>query len=96
MNMHVDASVAAVSAFTAAAPAASAQFEVISEGRCGLEIRHQDGAIFAFTLNASHTGLSECRRPYEGADHAIYRAAARRFAEAHAHRAGLIFCPRAA
>jgi hypothetical protein len=96
MSMDLGARVSAVSAFEPARAASSAPFEVINASRCGLEVRHRDGAIFAFMLNAAHTGLVECRRPYEGADHELYRAAARRFAQAHAHEAGLIFCPRAA
>ena len=92
MSMDFGAPSATVTAFQAGIPAA-APFEVISESRCGLEVRHQDGAIFAFVLNPAHTGLVECRRPYEGADHEIYRAGARRFAQAHADKAGLIFCP---
>ncbi len=70
-----------------------APFQILRQSACGIEIRHDDGPIFAFTLNSAHTGLIECRRPYEGAEHEIYRAAARRFAERNAHLAGLIFCP---
>jgi hypothetical protein len=94
MSMDLGAQTS-VSAFEPGLPSA-ASFEVIGESRCGLEVRHQDGAIFAFMLNATHTGLVDCRRPYEGADHELYRAAARRFAQAHAHQAGLIFCRKAA
>jgi hypothetical protein len=47
-------------------------------------------------LNAAHTGLVDCRRPYESADHELYRAAARRFAQAHAHETGMIFCAKVA
>jgi hypothetical protein len=93
MSMDFAARAAIVPAFEAGLPCAAAPFEVISESRCGLEVRHRDGAIFAFVLNAAHTGLVECRRPYEGADHEMYRAGARRFAQAHADKAGLIFCP---
>jgi len=96
MSMNLGAHVLAASAFEPGLPPSTAPFDVISASRCGLEVRHRDGAIFAFMLNPAHTGLVECRRPYEGADHELYRAAARRFAQAHAHEAGLIFCPKAA
>lgn len=95
MNRELGAR-ATLSAFESVQAPSAAPFEIIAASRCGLEVRHQDGAIFAFTLNAAHTGLVECRRPYEGADHELYRAAARRFAQAHAHEAGLIFCPKVA
>ena len=93
MSMDLGAPAATVPAFEACIPAA-APFEVINESRCALEVRHQDGAIFAFVLNPAHTGLVECRRPYEGADHEIYRAGARRYAQAYADKAGLIYCPK--
>ena len=96
MSMDLGARAAAAGAFTPGLSRAPAPFEVISESRCGLEVRHEGGAIFAFMLNAAHTGLVECRRPFEGADHEILRASARRFAERHAHEAGLIFCPKVA
>jgi hypothetical protein len=96
MSMDLAARAATVPAFAPALGCDAAPFEVISESRCGLEVRHQDGAIFAFVLNPAHTGLVECRRPYEGTDHEIYRAAARRFAQAHADKVGLIYCPKEA
>ncbi|MDB5641723.1 MAG: hypothetical protein JWN07_1040 [Hyphomicrobiales bacterium] len=96
MSIDLAARADTVPAFEAGLSASTASFEVIGESRCGLEVRHRDGAIFAFMLNAAHTGLVDCRRPYEGADHELYRAAARRFAQTHAHEAGLIFCRKAA
>jgi hypothetical protein len=95
MSMDIGARDAAVSAFEPGLPS-GAPFEVVGASRCGLEVRHQDGAIFAFMLNAAHTGLVDCRRPYESADHELYRAAARRFAQAHAHETGMIFCAKVA
>ena len=96
MSMDLGARAATVPAFRPRLPQSDAPFEVISEGRWGLEVRHQDGAIFAFMRNATHTGLVDCRRPYESADHELYRAAARRFAQKHAAEAGLIFCRKVA
>ncbi|MDB5543451.1 MAG: hypothetical protein JWO64_600, partial [Hyphomicrobiales bacterium] len=57
MSMDFAARAAIVPAFEAGLPCAAAPFEVISESRCGLEVRHRDGAIFAFVLNAAHTVL---------------------------------------
>lgn len=93
MSIELSAPALSVPRFSPAATAApKPSFHLLREGRCGIEIRHQDGAIFAFMLNSTRTGLIDCRRPYESADHELYRAAARRFAERHAHDKGLIFC----
>lgn len=96
MSMDFDASADTLPELEPVPSPSPPPFEVLNSSRCGLEIRHKDGAIFAFTLNAAHTGLAECRRPYEGADHEINRAAARRFAQAYAHETGMIFCPSSA
>ena len=78
------------------APAKASSFRLVRQSRTGIEIRDEDGRIFAFMLNPAHTGLVDCRRPNEDSRYDIYRGVARRFAETHAHAAGLIWCPSAA